>query len=202
MNPAVVCAAITFVCACCGFPALVAAHCDSIDGPVVRDARAALEKRDPTAVLKWVGREQEEEVRTAFARTLAVRGLGSDARQLADQYFFETLVRVHRAGEGEPFTGRKPTASSDPGIATADMALVSGAGAPLAEELADKIASGIRRRFDLALARKKHADGSIEAGREYVSAYVDYIHFVENVHRLASVGATHQHHELEPVRKD
>jgi hypothetical protein len=202
MNPTVVTAAISLVFACFGFPALVAAHCDSIDGPVVRDARAALEKRDPAAVLKWVGREQETEVRTAFSRTLAVRGLGSDARQLADQYFFETLVRVHRAREGEPFTGLKPAAGTDPGIAAADMALVSGAGAPLAEELADKIAAGIRRRFNLAFARKKHADGSIEAGREYVSAYVDYIHFVENVHRLASVGAAHRHHGLEPAGKD
>ena len=32
--------------------AIAAAHCDALDGPVVRDARIALEKRDPTVVLK------------------------------------------------------------------------------------------------------------------------------------------------------
>lgn len=182
--------------ACLMWSAVAAAHCDSMDGPVVRDARTALEKRDPAPVLKWVGPEKEAEILEAFAKTLAVRKLGKDAEQLADRWFFETLVRVHRAGEGEPFTGLKEAGHVDPGIAAADAALESGSAARLARELAAAVETGVRKRFDLAFERKQHAD-SIGAGREYVAAYVDYVHFVESVHRLSQQGAPHTHHEGE-----
>ena len=80
----------------------VSAHCDALDGPVVKEAQLALEKGDVTPLLKWVTKEQENDIRNAFAQTLSVRTKGKDARELADRFFFETLVRVHRAGEGAP----------------------------------------------------------------------------------------------------
>jgi hypothetical protein len=174
------------------------AHCDSLDGPVVQDARRALENGDPAPVLKWVGKEHEAEIRDAFEQTMAVRRKGDDAKALADRYFFETLVRVHRAGEGEAFTGLKPAANVDPGIAAADRALQSGSANEIATRMSASIAEGIQKRFAAALERRKHAADSILAGREYVAAYVDYIHFVENVNRLASHGASHLHHESGP----
>jgi hypothetical protein len=177
------------------FSAAAAAHCDSLDGPVIRDAIAALEKRDPAPVLKWVKSEHEAAVRDAFAQASAVRGLNEQARHLADRYFFETLVRIHRAGEGEPFTGLKPAGSIEPGIDAADKALEKGSGATLATELAQAVNEGVRRRFDATLALRKHASDSVDAGRKYVEAYVDYVHFVENVHRLAEHGAPHVHAE-------
>jgi hypothetical protein len=190
--------AITIAAASLMLSTVAAAHCDALDGPVVRDARVALEKRDPTVVLKWVTPDKEAEIRDAFAKTLAVRTLGRNAEQLADQWFFETLVRVHRAGEGEPFTGLKPAGHIDPGLAAADTALESGSGAAarLAKELAGAVETGILKRSHLALERKHHVN-NIVAGRAYVSAYVDYAHFVENVHRLAEQGAPHTHIERE-----
>ena len=169
------------------------AHCDSLDGPVVQDARIALEKRDLTPVLKWVKPAYEGEVRDTFEKALAVRAKGSDAQAFADRYFFETLVRLHRAGEGEAFTGLKPANSVEPGIASADAALQSGSVDQLATELSRNIDQGIRKRFAVAAERKQHASQSVEAGRAYVEAYVDYIHFVEAVHRLSLDGASHQH---------
>jgi hypothetical protein len=187
-------AVVTTVAVVCFVVSEVAtAHCDSVDGPVVRDARAALEKREPTAVLKWVMPAREQEIREAFAQALAVRSLGADARDLADRHFFETLVRVHRAGEGETFSGLKPAAGVDPAIALADRALESGSAAALSKEAAESIEAGIRRRFSLAHERRKHAADSVEAGRAYVEAYVDYIHFVESVHHLGLRGASHKH---------
>lgn len=168
-------------------------HCDSLEGPVVQDARLALERRDPMPVLKWVTKEHEGEIRAAFDRTLAVRGKGEDAKSLADRFFFETLVRVHRAGEGEAFTGLKPADDVDPGIAAADKALQSGSANDLAEHVSTAVAEGIQHRFAVAVNKKKHALDSVEAGREYVAAYVDYIHFVESVTRLTSHGASHLH---------
>jgi len=175
--------------------ATAAAHCDSLDGPVIRDAVAALEQRDVAPVLKWVKSENEAEIRDAFARTSAVREFDGDAWQLADRYFFETLVRIHRAGEGEPFTGLKPAGSIEPGIDAADRALENGSGAALATQLAQSVSEGVRRRFDAAFAHKKHAGESVDAGRKYVEAYVDYVHFVESAHRLAEHGAPHVHAE-------
>jgi hypothetical protein len=177
------------------------AHCDSLNGPVVQDARVALEKGDPTPVLKWVSKQHEDEIRVAFQQTVVVRSQGDDAKALADRHFFETLVRVHRAGEGEAFTGLQPASAVDPGIAAADQALQSGSAKALAGHLSTAIGEGIEKRFAVAFERKKHAAASVAAGRAYVEAYVDYIHFVESVHRLASEGASHRHHAsgLRPV---
>lgn len=187
--------ALGFAVAVVVLPDIAAAHCDSLDGPVIRDARAALEANDPTPVLKWVSAEQESTIRHAFASTMAVRSASAEAKQLADLYFFETLVRVHRAGEGEAYTGLKPAGSVDRGLAAADAALEAESGAELAEELAAAVVEGVLRRFEIALEAKKRAGDSIDAGREYVEAYVDYAHFVENVHRLVEHGAPRTHHE-------
>jgi hypothetical protein len=176
-------------------PSLAVAHCDSLDGPVVRDARIALEARDATPVLKWVTQEDEAEIVSAFDKSLAVRGKGDDARELADRHFFETLVRLHRAGEGEPFTGLKPAGSTEPGIAAADDALAAGSSAELSRELSAAIDHGVNERFAIVRERKLHAGDSVEAGRDYVEAYVDYVHFVEAVERLAAHGTPPVHHE-------
>lgn len=155
------------------------AHCDTLDGPVVTDARTALEKKDITPVLKWIKPEHEVELKTAFTRTLAVRAQGSEARELADQFFFETLVRVHRAGEGASYTGLKPAGTKvEPAIAAADRALESGKADALIETVTDEAAVGIRQRFAEAI-KKKHAEHNVEAGREYVAAYVEFVHYVE-----------------------
>jgi len=176
-------------------PGRVWAHCDSLEGPVVWDARLALEKGDPIPVLKWVNKEHEDEIRVAFKQTMAMREKGGDAKALADRFFFETLVRIHRAGEGEAFTGLKPASDVDPGIAAADKALQSGSANELAKHMSATVADGITKRFAIAVERKKHVADSVEAGRDYVEAYVDYIHFVESVNRLASYGASHLHPE-------
>jgi hypothetical protein len=178
-----------------GFADSAAAHCDSLDGPVVRDARAALQNGDPTLVLRWVGEQQEPEIRAAFARTLAVRGAGAQAQELADSYFFETLVRLHRAGEGEAFTGLKPAGSIDPAIADADHALQSGSGPQLAMRISAAVDAGIRRRFEAAAEARNHAGESVAAGRDYVEAYVEYVHFVESVVRIVEQGAPRTHHD-------
>lgn len=174
------------------------AHCDSIEGPVVQDARIALEKGDPSPVFKWVSEEYEPEIREVFKQAVAVRAKGNDARNLADRYFFETLIRIHRAGEGEAFEGLKAASSVDPGIVAADTALQSRSARQLVEHISVAVSEGIQKRFEIALERKKHAAESVEAGREYVEAYVSYIHFVEEINRIASHGAPHGHHASKP----
>lgn len=169
----------------------VLAHCDTLDGPVVQTARIALESGDVTPLLKWVRAEDEEEIQRAFQKTIAVRSKGKEAKELADMYFFETLVRIHRAGEGVAYTGLKPGEAVDPAVALADKALVSGSVDKLVEVLTKAMANGIRKRFQSANEAQKHADDSVLTGREFVEAYVYFTHYVEGLHAIIKGGGPH-----------
>ncbi len=167
-------------------------HCDTMDGPVVLAAKAALAKKDVTPVLKWVKPMAEAEIKAAFAKTLAVRAKGPEARELADQFFFETLVRIHRAGEGAPFTGLKPAGTElGPAIEEADKALESGSVEKAVKLVTDEAAAGIRKRFAEAREKQEHAAQNVEAGREFVDAYVEYVHYVEGLHQAAQSADAH-----------
>ena len=167
-------------------PARALAHCDGLDGPVVRAAQRALETRNPALVLIWVQEKDEPEIRKAFEQTLAVRALSPQARELADQFFFETLVRVHRAGEGAPFTGLKP-ADRDlgPAIPAADEAVRVGSVEPVRHLLAAAIQERLRQQFGEVMATKTLAADDLAAGRAYIKAYVEFIHFVERLYDSA-----------------
>ncbi len=176
---------------------VVFAHCDTMDGPVVKAAKIALEKGDVTPILKWVKNEYEPEIRAVFKRTLMVRSKGPEAKELADMYFFETLVRLHRAGESAPYTGLKPAgADLDPAVVQADKALDRGSVEDLVKLVTDTVAKGIRQRFVHAVEKMKHAEERIEAGRKFVEAYVEFVHYVERLHLDATGEAAH-HGQLE-----
>lgn len=179
-------------------PAAVGAHCDTLDGPVVMTAKAALDSGDVTPVLKWVRIEDEAEIRDLFKKTLIVRSKGKEAKELADMYLFETLVRIHRAGEGAPYAGLKPAGQADPSIAAADKALESGSSDNLVKLVADAAAAGIRERFSRVTEAKKKANESVGKGREYVAAYVAFTHYVERLHTDATTQCECEHHAEHP----
>ncbi len=181
-----------------GTLSLTQAHCDTYDGPVVKAAQRALETGKADFALIWVAKSDEPEIRKVFQETQAVRKLGPQAKRLADNYFFETLVRIHRAGEGAPYTGLKPAGKVDPAISLADKALETGSGMELTREMTEHFQKALKEKFDSALEGKKHAGQSVEAGRAYVHAYVKYVHFVEGVHS-AITGAADRKEALEPV---
>lgn len=180
------------------------AHCDTMNGPVVAAARVALEKGDVTPVLKWVRSEDEKDIRAAFARAVAARSAGREARELADTWFFETLVRIHRAGEGAPYTGLAPAGTPvEPPILLADEALAKGDPAELVRAVSGRVADGVRERFARAAEAKKHAEESVGKGREFVAAYVELTHYVERLGADAEPAAARAHGEPEspPARK-
>jgi hypothetical protein len=179
-------AALAALCLLAGGATHLIAHCDTLDGPVVADARAALQRGDVTPALKWVGPGDEQAIRDAFLRTRTARAQGDAAREVADTWFFETLVRIHRAGEGAAYTGLKPAGSVEPPIAAADRALESGTADALTAELSKKAAEGIQERFARALAARGRSARSVAEGRAYVEAYVEFIHYVEALARTAA----------------
>jgi hypothetical protein len=173
---------ITLVTAVLLVPAVARAHCDSLDGPVVKAAQRALETGDVNRAFVWIAAVDEAEVRAAFDKALTVRALGGTARELADQYFFETDVRLHRRSEGKPYTGLKP-AGIDSGwvISAADQAILKLSAAPLVDLLTREVARGVHLRFEAVLAARVFPGASVEAGRRYVGAYLDFIQYLEQL---------------------
>jgi hypothetical protein len=162
------------------------AHCDGLDGPVVKAAQKALETGNVNLVVIWVQKKDEGEVKKAFQKTLAVRKLNPQAKELADMYFFETLVRIHRAGEGEPYTGLKPAGRDlGPVIPAADKAVESGELEPLLKILTETVRTEVREKFKKVAAKKKFKADDVDAGREYIEAYVLFLGYVERIYEAA-----------------
>jgi hypothetical protein len=181
-------------------PVAAYAHCDGLDGPVVKAAQAAFANGDVNLVLIWVRKNDEAEIRRAFAQAEAVRKLGPQAKEMADTYFFETLVRIHRAGEGAPYTGLKPAGRDlGPAIPAADQALKSGDVAPLTNLLDGKMRAGLLDRYKKVMAARSFKASDLDAGREYVEAYVTYLHYVEGMYEAAMGPASGHGSEAAPV---
>jgi hypothetical protein len=168
-------------------PALARGHCDTLDGPVVSAARGALETGKLGPVLAWVQPADEAEIRDVFARARAARSASPAAREVADRWFFETLVRVHRAGEGAPYTGLKPAGEVEPAVAATDRAIAKRDPKAIHQLLVSAVHQGLEARWTRLLAERPPAD-DVAAGRRWVSAYVPFVHWVEAVHGAASAG--------------
>ncbi len=150
-------------------------HCDSLDGPVVTAARHALEAGDVDVVLPFVPESGEDEVREMFTAVLPVRGLGEAAGDVADRLFFETVVRIHRAGEGAPFTGLKPAGLDvGPVIPLAERAVTTGSSKRVADYLAGVLRDQLKQRLDevnrLAATRAE----SVAHARDWVEAVLGF----------------------------
>ena len=176
------------------------AHCDGLDGPVVQAAQEALDTGKINLVLIWVEKSDEAEIKRAFDQSLAVRSLSAEARELADQYFFETLVRIHRAGEGASYTGLKPAGHDlGPAIPIADKALREGNVDEVSKLLTDSLERGVREHFQRARDAKGFDSNDVDAGRNFVKAYVEYIHCVEALYRQATSPVHGHYHEEQRV---
>ena len=148
------------------------AHCDAIGGPVTTAAVRALDSNNVNAVLPFVPASVEPELTAAFSQAVAVRAGGADGKALADRSFMETAVRLHRAGEGAPYTGLKPAGTDfGPAIPAAEQALDTGKVEPLVEFLSREIEHGVRERFAHAAGAKPKEPteaAEVPAAREHL----------------------------------
>lgn len=166
------------------------AHCDTMDGPLVKDAKTAIDKNNVNYVLKWVMPGNETELKEAYILAMKVRTLGQDARDLADKYFFETVVRLHRSGEGVPFTGVKPSGTPvDEKILAADKSLETGSLSPLKGLVPKEMLPELEERFRKALSMKNFDVNNVNEGREYIEAYVQFFKLAEGEEE----GQAHSH---------
>lgn len=156
------------------------AHCDTMDGPLIADARKAMGQNNVNYVLKWVSATNESEIRDAFNLVMKVKGLSPEAKELSEKYFFEILVRIHRAGEGMPFTGVKPSGTPiDEKVLAADKSIEIGNLSPLNGKVSQDNMPELIKRFEKVMLLKNFDVNNVEAGREYIEAYVQFFKFAE-----------------------
>lgn len=174
------------------------AHCDGEDGPVAAAALRALEARNVTLALPYAPAAAEAEIARAFAQAVTVRGQSAEAKALADRWFVETVVRLHRAGEGAPYTGLKPAGTDyGPAIPAAERVLATGTAEPLVELLVHDLHRGIAARLDEARAVRAAAPAEarttaeVAHARERVSAEFAFVGYVEGVHQALAGPAAH-----------
>jgi hypothetical protein len=168
------------------------AHCDSYDGPVIRDARKAIATNNVDLVLKWVSQDQEEEIISLFSKTYDLKNGDSTVFNIVETHFLETLVRLHRETEGAAYTGLKPAGTTKPIIQLSDAAISAGSIDDLAEKLTNHISNIVYDKYRKVLLLDEVKDDSVEKGREFVEAYVDYTHTLEAIHDILE-GEGHRH---------
>lgn len=167
------------------------AHCDSYDGPVIKEALRALDTNNVELVYKWISPEQEAEIAALFDKTYSLKDGDKDVYQIVERHFLETLVRLHRETEGASYTGIKPAGSMTPLVEMADNSLANKDVDLIVEKVTNHLAEVIRERYAKAIELSKTKDMSPQKGREYVHAYVEYTHTLEALEHLLHGEHTH-----------
>jgi len=167
-------------------------HCDTLDGPVVKAARKALDAGNVNLILPWVSQEGETEVKELFERALGVRAVGGQAAELADLWFFENVVRVHRAGEGAPYTGMKPAGLDwGPVVPRAEKAIAEGNADEVIGFVNGVVEDELRERFESVEAHKGYDENDVPAAREYVQAELGFVLFSHHLYSYVKSGGGH-----------
>ncbi len=164
-------------------------HCDTLNGPVVLAAKKALEAGNVNYVLIWVPKEAESELKHAFEKTLAVSKLGNEAKELAEYWFYETAVRLHRAGEGEGFTGLKPEGKLDPIVQKAEHAIEVDTAHEFVDIIKRAVEVELNERFEKVLHTKNYEVNDVDAGRKFIEAYIGFVIYAH--HLFESLSASH-----------
>lgn len=170
------------------------AHCDSYDGPVIKDATLALETNNVNLVLKWITKEQEQEIISLFNKTYSLKNSDKEIYAIVKKHFLETLVRLHRETEGAPYTGLKPAGTTKQIVLMTDKALLEENVDDFLIKFNSHIDKEIREKYQKVTELNKVKDNSVEQGRAFVEAYVDYTHTVEALHDVLEHGGGHAGH--------
>ena len=161
-------------------PLTASAHCDTVDGPTVADGKKAMASNNINYALKWVQPGDEQEITRVFNLSMKVKDLSPEAKELSERYFFENLIRIHRAGENAPFTGMKPAGTPvDERVLAADKSIVLGNLSPFKNLIEAEKMPELKERFERVMERKDFDANDLVAGREYIEAYVSFFKFAE-----------------------
>lgn len=171
-------------------------HCDTRDGPVVRAAIKALETGNLNYALIWIPRESEKELKSVFAKTLKARKAGKDAQEVADDWFFENAIRLHRAGEGAAFTGLKPAGLSEgPVVPMAEKAIENGDSSDTIGFILMTVEEDLTNRFQRVMDKKAYDVNDVAAGRDFIEAFIGWVVYSHHLYQsVKSGGEPKEHH--------
>lgn len=167
------------------------AHCDSYDGPVIKDALKALDQNNVELVLKWIEPQQEKEIISMFNKTYQLKSGDKDVYAIVEKHFLENLVRLHRETEGASYTGLKPAGSMTPLVEMADNSIAKNNVEEVVTTVNNHLEQVLRERFSKVAKLSKTKDQSVKQGREYVEAYVQYTHTLEALENLLHASVSH-----------
>ena len=158
-------------------------HCDTRDGPVALAVKKALDSEDVNHILIWMSKESEKEMIEVFQKALEARKSGEAARIVADEWVLETAVRLHRATEGASFTGIKPAGLDEgPLVPRAEKAIETGDPTETINFLTDTMQEELMRRFNNVNNKKNYDVNDVEAGREYIEAFIGFVVFSHHLY--------------------
>lgn len=170
-------------------------HCDTRDGPVVKAAKKALETGNVNYILIWIPVGSEPELKAAFERTLRVRKGGREVQDLVDDWFFETAIRLHRAGEGAPYMGMKPAGLDEgPVVPRAEKAIQTEDPHEVIQFILHTIEEDLKNRFRHVLHTKKYDVDDLKAGRAYIQAYINFVVYSHHLYMSIKGGRGHGEH--------
>ncbi len=173
-------------------------HCDTRDGPVVKAAMKTLETGNLNYVLIWIPKESEQELRKIFEKTLRIRKAGGETKEVADDWFFENAIRLHRAGEGAPYTGMKPAGLSEgPVVPKAEKAIETGDPHETIDFLLATIKADLDHRFHHVMAKKNYDVNDVAAGREFIEAFIGWVVYSHHLYQSVAKASEHGSHQKE-----
>ena len=166
------------------------------DGPVTKAAKESLETGNANRILIWIPEESENTLKNLLERACCARSTRQDGRNRTAEWYFETVNRLHAASHGlNNLSISTKTPEEKAIILLVEGACESGNFEDIATRIPDTPAGEMRQRFeDLMKKRNSYCEENCVAGRMYVSAFVDFITFVNNLHSGSSENQVNQRH--------
>ena len=114
--------------------------------------------------------------------------------EVADYWLYETVVRLHREGEGAPYTGLKPTGLDwGPVVPRAEKAIEKGDPKEVINFITHTVQEELEERFQRVMDKKKFDVDNVVAAREYVQAELGFVLFSHGLY--AAITGKGEHDE-------
>lgn len=98
--------------------------------------------------------------------------------EVADYWLYETVVRLHREGEGAPYTGLKPAGLDwGPVVHRAEEAIEKEDPKEVIDFITHTVQEELEKRFSKVIANKNFNVNDVDAAREYVQANLGFVLF-------------------------
>ncbi len=101
---------------------------------------------------------------------------GKDAKEVADDWFFENTIRLHRAEKEHRTPGMKPAGLSEgPVVPRAEKAIETGDPKESIGFILKTVEDDLTHRFHHVMEKKKYDVNDVAAGREFIEAFIGWV---------------------------